>query len=89
MPIKPLFVIPTEKTWPEDLWGVKLGRQVSEWRTLKDTLPLYVVQALNERDFVWNVDEYEFRTLVIALKTYGELKGNLMVPRSFRFLASD
>ena len=38
VPIKPQFVIPLEHEWPEALWGVTLGRQVTEWRMQKDTI---------------------------------------------------
>ena len=64
--VKPHFVIPSEHKWPEDLWGVKLGTEFQYWRTHKDTLSSNVLQALNEREFLWDVNEYEFQTLVIA-----------------------
>ena len=83
------FVIPTERSWPEDLWKVKLGVQVGYWRTEKENLSSHVVQALNERNFIWDVDEYEFETITIqALKTYGDLYGNLLAPKSFRVPAT-
>ena len=35
------FIVPSIKTtWPEDLWGVKLGSQLNNWRFKKDTLSL-------------------------------------------------
>ena len=86
----PSFVVPFEQNWPENLWGVKLGGQVNRWRSEKDTLPLHVVQALDEREFVWNVDEEDFQTITIpALKAYRELKGNLLVPQSFKVPSTD
>ena len=87
--VNPHFVIPSEQMWPENLWGVKLGVQVMNWRKQKDTLPLHVVQALDERNFIWDVFEEDFQTITTpALKTYQELKGNLLIPRSFRVPAT-
>ena len=54
VPVCPRFVIPSKREWPVDLWGVKLGRQVQEWRAHKDTLSSRVVDALNKREFIWN-----------------------------------
>ena len=31
VPIEPRFVIPFENSWPENLWGVKLGEKVYNW----------------------------------------------------------
>ena len=89
VPIGPLFVIPSKRSWPANLWGVKLGIQVIEWRAHKDILSSHVVEALNGRGFIWDVNEYNFRTITIpALKTYRELKKNLLVPFSFRVPAT-
>ena len=52
------------------------------------SLLLHVVRALNERAFAWDIFEEDFRTIVIALKTFGELKGNLLVPQSFQVPAT-
>ena len=83
------FIIPSKKQWPKDLWGVKLGRQVAEWRKNKDTLSSEVVEALNEREFVWNVYEYDFQTITIpALKAYRDLFKNLLVPQSYQVPAT-
>ena len=83
------FIIPSKKQWPKDLWGVKLGRQVAEWRKNKDTLSSEVVEALNEREFVWNVYEYDFQTITIpALKAYRDLFKNLLAPQSFQVPAT-
>ena len=87
--ICPFFVIPYERSWPENLWGVKLGNQVQYWQKHKDTWSLKVIQALIKRNFIWNVHKYEFQTISIpALRTYGDLKGNLLVPQSFRVPAT-
>ena len=67
---------------------MKLGIQLNNWRFKKDTLSLHVVRALNERAFAWDIFEEDFRTIVIALKTFGELKGNLLVPHSFQVPAT-
>ena len=89
VPLLPSYVIPSEQPWPEYLWGMKLGVQVKEWRTHKNTLSSHVVQALNERKFIWDVYEEDFQTITLpALKKYGELKGNLLVPRSFQVPAT-
>ena len=86
---KPSYVIPSKQPWPKPLWGVKLGSQVKTWRNQKDNLSSNVVQALNERDFIWDVNEYEFQTISIpALRTYGELKGNMLVPISYQVPAT-
>ena len=82
------FTVPFTQTWPDDLWGVKLGIQLNNWIFKKDTLSLHVVRALNERAFAWDIFEEDFRTIVIALKTFGELKGNLLVPHSFQVPAT-
>ena len=48
-------------------------------------MKLGFIQALNERGFIWNVDEYDFLTITIpALKIYGDVYGNLLVPRFFQ-----
>ena len=84
VPIKPAFVIPSESQWPENLWGMKLGDQVRRWRSGKDALPLHIIKALEERDFIWDVNEDHFQSIVNALKTYNNLYGNLLVPQLFR-----
>ena len=84
VPVKPSYVVPSQQPWPEQLWGLKLGSQVSSWRRCKDTLPLQTVASLEKRDFIWDALDYDFHTITVpALKLYGELKGNLLVPYSF------
>ena len=84
VPVGDKYVVPDKQPWPEHLWGMKLGRQVARWRTFKETLPLYVLEALNDRDFIWDVPEKDFERLVLALKIYKKLKGTFLIPKSFR-----
>ena len=55
--VLPPFVIPFKAPWPENLWEMKLGSQVLNWRSHRFTLTLHFVQAFNKRDFTWEVQK--------------------------------
>lgn len=82
-----LFVVPVQDdAWPEEMWGYKLGKQVSLMRRNGSDAP-DVLDALDELDamgFSFNVIESAFVDKVLpALEVYSELHGNCNVPQGF------
>ena len=90
--VPPKFVVPDEKPWPESLWGLSLGQQVTAIRN-KDKLVYGFSdreEKLNALGFDWaqttpraQFSKKRFEVIYEALKVYSELKGDLMVPQAF------
>ena len=89
VPLTPPYIVPSSEAWPEILWGMKLSHQVQNWRKNKSTLSSQLVKTLNEQEFIWDINEKDFEKLLLALKMYEELNGNIIVPQSFRVPFTD
>ena len=79
------FAVPSEALWPEDAWGINLGKRVSAIRSneiyVKDR-PDRVVE-LNRMGFIWDVYEEQWQRILKSLQVYKELHGDLEVPILF------
>ncbi|KAJ8576059.1 hypothetical protein ON010_g3152 [Phytophthora cinnamomi] len=68
-----LFKVPCESPWPEDAWGLRLGKTVSDMRMRKCYVELAAQDEdiLNEIGFVWDYDQLIWNERTIpALQTY-------------------
>jgi hypothetical protein len=90
------WIVPCEAPWPQDTWGLALGRRVSAMRygraytnlkckSGKDILNRYRKEILNDLGFDWEVqrDSRGFAHVYQALSLYKTLNGHLDVPREF------
>ena len=79
------FVVPSKAPWPEDAWGINLGKRVLTIRNQE----IYVkdrpdrVAELNRMGFIWNIYEEHWQRILDSLHVYKELHGDLEVPISF------
>ena len=73
------FVVPSEAPWPEEAWGMKLGRRVDTIRSRE----IYVKDhperraELDALGFVWDDLERRWEEVHAALLVYKEVHGNL------------
>ena len=80
------FVVPSEAPWPEDAWGINLGKRVSAIRSDE----IYVkdrpdrVAELNRMGFIWDIYEEQWQRILKSLHVYKKLHGDLKVPYDFR-----
>jgi hypothetical protein len=80
-----LFVVPSEEPWPEEAWGLSLGRTTSHIRTSG----IYIRnrperrQQLENMGFVFDEDERRWVDTKSAMKLYHETHGHVNVPQSF------
>eukprot|EP00937_MAST-01D_sp_MAST-1D-sp2_P002301 g2301.t1 len=79
------FVVPAEAPWPEQVWGMRLGKRVHIIRacnTYVERRPERRRQ-LDELGFVWGEHHRRWTESCAALKVYGEICGDLKVPAHF------
>ncbi|ETW06408.1 hypothetical protein, variant 1 [Aphanomyces invadans] len=78
------FVVPRhDHRWPLDTWGMRLGLAVRSLRQKADMCPSRAAQ-LSAMGFVWNILEQGWEIKVLALSTYKDIYGDLLVPYSFK-----
>jgi hypothetical protein len=77
------FVIPNDKNWSEEFWGMKLGSYVSNVRAMA----LYIDQVDELKELGFNYEQqvmsFTFETLKAALYEYQEIYGDMAVPLNF------
>ena len=65
------FVVPPEAPWPEDAWGMNLGKRTESIRNreiyLKDRPDR--VAVLNRMGFIWNINEEHWQRILKSLYT--------------------
>mmetsp|Transcript_31807 Transcript_31807/g.58057 ORF Transcript_31807/g.58057 Transcript_31807/m.58057 type:complete len:378 (+) Transcript_31807:160-1293(+) len=81
------FVVPNDgECYPKTTHGLKLGRAVSNLRT-KGTFRInenpHRARGLARLNFVFDLSEYAFEQLVMALTVYRDEYGHVQVPRTF------
>jgi hypothetical protein len=79
------FVVPSEEPWPEESWGLKLGKVTNAIRSAgayTRTNPERL-QQLEDMGFVFDDHERRWEETKSALKLYHEKHGHMNVPQSF------
>jgi hypothetical protein len=79
------FVVPPEEPWPEESWGLKLGRVTDAIRS-KGTYTRNQperLQQLEDVGFVFDDQKRRWEETKSALKLYHEQHGHMDVPLSF------
>ena len=86
------WIVPNEAPWPQETWGLALGRRVSSIRHRQAYLLTEGREVFRAREkilsdigFVWDVqrDSRGFAHVYQALVLFKRLNGHLDVPRSF------
>ena len=78
------FVVPSQPPWPEDTWGVRIGRRIDGIRRGEHVEGHPERRAeLDALGFVWDAHERQWEEVRVALQAYNEVHGNLEVPRRF------
>ena len=80
------FVVPAAAPWPEEAWGLNLGSSVHNIRTQESFVRGHPERRalLDELGFEWGAGrDRRWSALCAALRAYCELRGDLLVPKSF------
>mmetsp|Transcript_36147 Transcript_36147/g.34194 ORF Transcript_36147/g.34194 Transcript_36147/m.34194 type:complete len:282 (-) Transcript_36147:330-1175(-) len=77
-----IFVVPIDSVYPEEIWGVKLGRAVENIRNNQAYAEMREELTVLGFDFKPPL-KYEFDFIKIALLKYIEMNNNMLVPRVF------
>ncbi|KAH9183769.1 hypothetical protein AeNC1_014256 [Aphanomyces euteiches] len=78
------FQVPEDDPeWPNYLWGMKLDTRVSNIRSGHKKLTLEKRQELEKMNFIWDANELHRNLILLAIKTYKKIYGNLYVPPKF------
>jgi hypothetical protein len=79
------FVVPSEAPWPEEAWGMMLGKRVSNIRASEQHVKYHPERRaeLDALGFVWNDYQQRWEEVRAALLAYKEVHGDLEVPQAF------
>jgi acyl carrier protein phosphodiesterase len=79
------FVVPSEAPWPEEAWGMKLGKRVNKIRNQEHFVKDHPERRaeLDALGFVWDDLERRWEKVHAALLAFKEVHGDLEVPQAF------
>jgi hypothetical protein len=79
------FVVPSEAPWPEEAWGVPLGRRVNKIRSQENYVKDHPERRaeLDALGFVWDEFERRWEKVRAALSAYQQVHGDLEVSAAF------
>ena len=85
------FKVPSSYTWPEHLWGLRLGSRIADIKRgksgnqeLRIALHALGISPSDENSRMLRFERGSFNETIRALSVYKKMYGNLMVPSSFR-----
>ena len=77
------FVVPENVLWPEEMWGLKLGKKVITTRARKSYQSAECTEKLNELGFTWEPVSQAVTLFLGTLKNFKEVHGHLNVPKNY------
>jgi hypothetical protein len=77
------LVVPSCEPWPEETWGLNLGRRAAAIRCGKQYATDDKKEWLDAMGFVWDTDAQRWKLLKTALVMYREMYGDINVTQKY------
>jgi Helicase associated domain len=77
------FIVPSNKEWPEEGWGMKLGQKVTSVRAGRAHSSPSCVAKLGELDFIWDPSSSRSDLLLETLRAFKRHNGHLNIDKDF------